>query len=564
MNVNELFSNKEMITLESYLEKCSVKDIEEYVNPTGKYIDDFHLYTDIPYAVQEIKYWANFDDVKIFIVQDGDGDGVCSTVILYQYLVNLNPNWTVNILLHTSKQRGLEDDYVMNRIREERPNLVFVPDAGTNNVVQAEELCEMGVGLIVLDHHDYDTPIQKGILINNQNTDYNVQREGSGALVTHKFLQALDEEFNKDWSSWFIDLVALSLISDSRDMNSMENREYYHFGLETRDCINNEFLGALVDTFIGDRPYTQKDLSFKIVPKINAICRHSDIELKKNLIMYFIGILPIEDGVNLCEIAHKEQIEKVTEIVENNKDKIMELSNNNIVVFASDDIPRSYSGLICGKVMNLCDNKPSIVGCIKDDYFIGSLRSPIPLRKELNDNELVDFAQGHENSCGIGIHKDNIQPLIDYYNSIEMSYNPQIDVLKSFTLKSIRKNLFGLFEPYNALWGKGIEKPMFHISNITFNPSDWKIIGKNSRTLKMTKENIDIIIFNCLKEDKENLGLGHYENDTFVYEPQNSKANLEVIGQLIVNEYKGRKTLQIVVDKYEVSCYNKSTVEDLI
>lgn len=564
MEINELFNEKEQVDFETYLNKCGIKDIEEYLNPTGKYIEDFRMYEDIPYAVQEMKFWTNFDDCVIFIVQDADVDGVCSTVILYQYLTNLNPNWNVKILIHNSKQRGLEDEIIMDKIRTEKPNLVFVPDAGTNNKAQAEELCELGIGLIILDHHDYDKPIEKGILINNQNPNYNVQRNGSGTLVTHKFLQALDQEFNLDWSSWFIDLVALSLVSDSMDMSSMENRTYYHYGLETRDCVNNAFLGVLIDNFIGNKQYTQRDLSFKIIPKLNSICRQLSVDYKQKLISYLIGIGDIEEGLELCKQSHEEQIERVANIVENNKEEINKLSNNNLIVFASNDIPRSYSGLVCGKVMNLCGNKPTIVGSIKNGYFIGSLRSPIPLRKELNSSDLVDFAQGHEDSCGIGIYEENIQTLIDYYNSIEMSYKPKLDVLKSYSIKSIPKRLYGLFEPYDALWGKGIVKPQFHIKNIVFEPKNWKIIGANKRTLKLQTEKADIILFNCLREDKENLGLGYYDdNENFVEERKKGKLNLEIIGQLNINEYKGKKTFQIIVDKYEVSCYNRPTINDL-
>lgn len=93
----------------------------------------------------------------------------------------------------------------------------------------------------------------------------------------------MDSEFNLDWSSWFIDLVALSLVSDSMDMSNMENRTYYHFGLETINCINNEFLKQCVLKFIGKKEYTQKDISFKIVPKFNSIVRTKNQELNKEL-----------------------------------------------------------------------------------------------------------------------------------------------------------------------------------------------------------------------------------------------------------------------------------------
>ena len=54
----------------------------------------------------------------------------------------------------------------------------------------------------------------------------------------------MDIEFNLNWSSFCIDLVALSLISDSMNMNNMENRTYYHYGLETIECVQNEFLNG--------------------------------------------------------------------------------------------------------------------------------------------------------------------------------------------------------------------------------------------------------------------------------------------------------------------------------
>ena len=54
MQINELYGN-EPITIESYLEKCGVEDTKEYLNPTGKYIDEWWKYLDIQYAGQEIE-----------------------------------------------------------------------------------------------------------------------------------------------------------------------------------------------------------------------------------------------------------------------------------------------------------------------------------------------------------------------------------------------------------------------------------------------------------------------------------------------------------------------------
>ena len=554
MNVNELFKKDEEITLESYLKKCNIKDIKEFCSPSGKYLDNCFLYEDIRSAVAEVKYLLNYSNSTIVIVQDADLDGICSTVILYQYLSNLNPNWNIRILIHKGKERGLSDEDIMNDIILLHPDLVFVPDAGTNDKIQAEELCKADIGLIVIDHHNYDTPIEKGTLINNQNPNYKVQRDGSGTLVTHKFLQAMDIEFNLNWSSFCIDLVALSLISDSMNMNNMENRTYYHYGLETIDCVQNEFLRQCMFKFIGDKEYTQRDIAFKIVPKFNSIVRSKDQILKQKLIYAFLGQDNIEEVLDLCAEAHKNQIETVNNIIEANVGKIKEIADNNLIVLSCDDMPRSYSGLIAGKIMNMCNNKPTIVGKIIDNEFIGSLRSPIPLQEDLDKNELVEWCHGHQESAGICIKEENITPLIDCYNGLQLSYSPQIDVLQSYSINNIPNYLFNEFGAnMDVIWGKGLEQPKFHIT-LEYNPIDFTIMGKSKTTLKLKQNGIDIMWFFTDKKKKEKLKIGYInEGGDFIENPfVDTIYKLEIIGTLGINVWNNRITNQIIVEDFEV------------
>lgn len=554
MNINELFKKDEEITLESYLKKCNIKDIKEFCSPSGKYLDNCFLYEDIRSAVAEVKYLLNYSNSTIVIVQDADLDGICSTVILYQYLSNLNPNWNIRILIHKGKERGLSDEDIMNDIILLHPDLVFVPDAGTNDKIQAEELCEAGIGLVVIDHHNYDTPIEKGTLINNQNPNYKVQRDGSGTLVTHKFLQAMDTEFNLNWSSFCIDLVALSLISDSMNMNNMENRTYYHYGLETIDCVQNEFLRQCMFKFIGDKEYTQRDIAFKIVPKFNSIVRSKDQILKQRLIYAFLGQDNIEEVLDLCAEAHKNQIETVNNIIEANVGKIKEITDNNLIILSCDDMPRSYSGLIAGKVMNMCDNKPTIVGKIIDGEFIGSLRSPIPLQEDLDKNELIEWCHGHAESAGICIKETNINNIVEYYNGLNLSYSPQIDVLQSYSINNIPNYLFNEFGAnMDVIWGKGLEQPKFHIT-LEYNPIDFTIMGKSKTTLKLKQNGIDIMWFFTDKKKKEKLKIGYInEGGDFIENPfVDTIYKLEIIGTLGINVWNNRTTNQIIVEDFEV------------
>lgn len=565
MIINNLYKKDEEITIESYLLKNDIKDISEFINPTGKYIDNYSSYNNMDKAVKELKKHYENNEDKIFIIQDPDVDGIVSASILYQYLKALK-DWDISILMHTGKQRGISDVDIFKKIKEEKPNLVIVPDAGSNDKEQIDELCDLGISYIALDHHIISTPSDYGILVNNQDENSKVSKKGSGGLVTHKFLEALDNEFNKEWSSWFIDMVALSLLSDSMDMSDQQNRTYYHYGLETMDCVNNIFLKECIKTFINKDTYSQRDLSFKIIPKFNAICRSKDQELKQKLFLSFIGEYDISDMLVLCEEAHKKQQKTVASIIDNNIDTIKKANKNNIVVFYSDDIPSSYSGLVGGKMMSICDNKPCIVGSIEDGYFLGSLRSPISLGEELDNNEFVEWARGHEKACGIKIKEENIDKLVEYYNNVTLDYTPHIDVLNSYSIKSIPNDLFGLFEPYNSLFGKGLPKPKYYVKDIIINPKmDIFILGANRRTLKIRYNNIDIMIFNSTNQERLDLGLVN-EEDKFVYDPKDIKLNLSVIGEFVVNKWtskygKVNKNNQIIVDKFEVS--KIKTVKDI-
>lgn len=565
MIINNLYNKDEEITIESYLLKNDIKDISEFINPTGKYIDNYSSYNNMDKAVKELKKHYENNEDKIFIIQDPDVDGIVSASILYQYLKALK-DWDISILMHTGKQRGISDVDIFKKIKEEKPNLVIVPDAGSNDKEQIDELCDLGISYIALDHHIISTPSDYGILVNNQDENSKVSKKGSGGLVTHKFLEALDNEFNKEWSNWFIDMVALSLLSDSMDMSDQQNRTYYHYGLETMNCVNNIFLKECIKTFINKDTYSQRDLSFKIIPKFNAICRSKDQELKQKLFLSFIGEYDISDMLVLCEEAHKKQQKTVASIIDNNIDTIKKANKNNIVVFYSDDIPSSYSGLVGGKMMSICDNKPCIVGSIEDGYFLGSLRSPISLGEELDNNEFVEWARGHEKACGIKIKEENIDKLVEYYNNVTLDYTPHIDVLNSYSIKSIPNDLFGLFEPYNSLFGKGLPKPKYYVKDIIINPKmDIFILGANRRTLKIRYNNIDIMIFNSTNQERLDLGLVN-EEDKFVYDPKDIKLNLSVIGEFVINKWtskygKVNKNNQIIVDKFEVS--KIKTVKDI-
>lgn len=567
MKINEIFKDNEEITINSYLKKCGVKNFKEFIKPHIPFekpeIDNWFDYYNMDKARNMFIKHYNFK-TPTYIICDSDLDGITSTAFIYMYMKALKEDWDIEILIHNGKERGLQDENIFQQIKSNPRGFIIIPDSGTNDRDKANEL--KGLDILVLDHHDIETPIENGVLINNQSDkNKNISKNGSGCLVTYMFCKSLDDYFNNDWCHWNMDLVALSLISDSMNMADQQNRNFYYLGLETIDCVLNTFLESTFLRFIGNKPYTQRDISFKIVPKFNSVIRTDNQELKRKVIECFTyECEDIGDVLDLCEECHKNQITLVDNIINNNKDNIENANKNNIVVLSCDDMPRSYSGLVAGKIMNLCGGKPTIVGKIKDNQLLGSLRSPIPLRSDLDSNKLVEWAIGHENSCGISINKDNIDSLVEYYNNIKISYEPHIDVLRSYSINNIPNSIYELFETnLDVLWGYGIPKPLFEIHDIIYCPNDIQILGSNKRTIKIINNGLNLLLFNVTKQQKVDLGLGYIVDNEFYENIKTEKMCLSCVGTLSVNEYKGYKNNQMIIEDFKVIKYKPKTINSV-
>ena len=116
MKINELFDKSEDITIDSLLNKYNITDIQEFLNPSGKYLESPMLYDNMLEAINTTKYHINLGSI-IGIVTDCDQDGYSSASILYRELKLLYPNCVIKLFLHDDRKiHGLTDEIMFDKI----------------------------------------------------------------------------------------------------------------------------------------------------------------------------------------------------------------------------------------------------------------------------------------------------------------------------------------------------------------------------------------------------------------------------------------------------------------
>lgn len=531
MKVKELFEDQERIDIESYLNKKGITDVKEFLKPTKKSVEDFNLYDNMDKGYDLIKKYLN---KKIYLIVDCDVDGFCSSAIMFKYLKYLNKDADIEIFIHKGKLHGLDDREIVDKMTE--PSLIILPDASGEYKV-CEELHNKGFKILSIDHHDnepheYITMINAHFCKNKELLNNN----GSGTATTYQFLRYLDNKLGLSYSKEMLDFVMIGNISDSMSMNNYYNKAYNYYGFKS---TKHKFINKMFEEFKVEPNPTS--ISFNLAPKINAVIRSDENELKYNLFIAMLDILPdyAEDEIiKKCKQCHKTQQKNVSKY----KSILLEQCNesDNIILIKNNDLPSSLTGLLANTLMS-ATNKPVVI--VKDD-LIGSMRSPIPIKDIFNFSDDCDWCKGHESAAGIKIK--NFELFKDYCLSLKLDLDKEKWVLKSFNVGDIPIYLWGYFDSFLDLFGTDLEEPQFEIKDIKINGKDIQEIGKSRTTIKFKIGDISFIKFFCSSDWKK----GHHIGEDV-------EMNLSVIGRLQINEYEGNTNKQVLIDDLEVNLENE-------
>ena len=516
---------------------------------------------------------------KILIVVDSDNDGFTSATIMYNYLRDWKPGYEIDYILHEGKQHGLQDH--IKGLLDEGKNygLIILPDSSSNDYVYHEQLSDIGASVLVLDHHITDTELsENAIVINNQLSPKYKNKELTGAGVVYQFCRYLDEKLGLSYADKYMDLAAWGIIGDMGSMLELENRYIVREGLKN---INNKLLESLMEkqaySITGVMGASRQQIvdalnpisvAFYIVPLVNAMIRVGTMAEKTRLFEAFLdGDKMIPSGkrgakgtldkagteaARECSNARNRQNKTLDEAVFSIEAKIHKyglLDNRILFVRLEEDdtFPSELNGLVA---MKLCAKfkRPTIVARLnKEGYNRGSMRgmnqSELTSFKDfLEESKLFEYVAGHDNAAGVSIQNSDLARFHAWANEalidIDFGENCYDVNFERIAADEDLKDLIMDIGAHSGIWGQQNGEPMIHVTDINVTPSDIKVMGKNSDTVKIEKFGISYMKFHAKDLIEE---LNKY-----------SSMKIEVVGRANVNHWAGNVIPQIFIEDIEV------------
>ena len=208
-------------SLDGYLQKMGIENPASYLAAGEAQIENANRYLNIDIAAARLKIAIENREL-VGIICDCDVDGSTSATIAYQFLASSGIEPTM--FYHTGKQHGVHD--LLDQILEAKLDLLIIPDA-SGSPEDCAVLKSSGCDVLIADHHELESENPYAIVVNCMQGDTN--HDASGTTVMAKIVDHTSKMYNYT-SANYDDLIALSLISDSRSMLSIENRAYLNLG----------------------------------------------------------------------------------------------------------------------------------------------------------------------------------------------------------------------------------------------------------------------------------------------------------------------------------------------
>src|SRR3989442_732772 len=248
---------------------------QRFLNPSLDHLHDPLLLADMRVAVARILAAIERKE-KIAVHGDYDVDGITSTVILRRALEMLGADVGHFIPERLRDGYGLQPE-TFDRLHADGVRLVISVDCGIRGVDAARRAREVGVDLIITDHHEPDATLPVAVAVINpkrHDCDY-PDKNLAGVGVALKLVQALCRTCNREkWLPAFVKVAALGTLADVVPLIG-ENRVIAKLGLDMLSQGPHKVgLRALIDVAgLTGKPIYSGHVAFLLAPRVNVAGR---------------------------------------------------------------------------------------------------------------------------------------------------------------------------------------------------------------------------------------------------------------------------------------------------
>lgn len=510
-------------------------DIKKFLNPTRDDFYDPFLLPDMEQAVERIEQAINNNE-KILIYGDYDADGITSTTILIKFFKEIGVEVDKYIPNRLKEGYGINNK-ALEEIKNRGIDLIITVDTGITANDQVKYANELGLDVIITDHHEPSDEIPKAVAVidaKRKNNQYPFNQL-AGCGIAFKLTQAISIKRKLDPSKYLknLDIVSIGTISDLVPLVD-ENRVIVKLGLMlVKQTKNIGLRKLLLKSQLKEVDSTS--ISFGITPRINAAGRLGNQYDALNLFI----TEDVKEAERLSEVLNSYNIERQKIGNKIYEEAISQLKDEekNCIILGKEDWHHGVIGIVSSKITEKF-NKPSILLCFENNIAKGSGRS-VPgfdLYKAISSTKeyLLGFG-GHTMACGLSLTVENFEKFkkeitkyidenLDISKLEKEIYIDEILTIDDLDIEEI-KELKSL-EPF----GEENQEPIIMYENVEINGIRTLSENKHLKlSLKKNDKIIDAIGFN-LGELAEKYKIG----DT-----------IDIVGNIEINSFNGKDLIQI-------------------
>jgi single-stranded-DNA-specific exonuclease len=519
----------------------------QFLHPSASQFHDPFRMADMDRAVERLLAAVSRGE-RIAIHGDYDVDGMTATVIVRRVLEMMGGD-----VGHFVPER-VRDGYGLNtpaieRLHAEGIRVIVSVDCGIRGADAARRARELGVDLIITDHHEPDTQLPDAYaVVNPKRADCTYpDRNLAGVGVALKLVQGLCARTGHErWVPGFMKLAALGTLADVVPLLG-ENRVIASLGLEAlSNGPHRAGLRALMEVCgVAGRRIDSHTVAFVLAPRLNAAGRMSTPDLAMRLLLASDDSM-IDEARSLAEQLNKEnerrQLEERGIVTEARRlvDHDPAVGARSVLVVAGADWHRGVIGIVASKLVDAY-HRPAIVIAIEGDTAHGSCRS-IPGFDMLDALQgcapLLERFGGHRMAAGITLPSSQIRAFRDAVAAIgddrltpdDLRPRLRLDAPLAFPAITDRfyEDLLRL-----APFGNANPKPLFFTNGTTVTDGPRRL---KERHLSMGLRHEGVVLRGLYWRGIEREGL-----------IAGSRAGLDVAFSVEENTFNGRSTLELNV-----------------